>query len=101
MHERRDELQVLDVREDEEWTAGRIDGAMHIPLAQLPARLAELDRDPAGGDGLPQRGQSRPGALSTSPRPGCTAEVMDGGMTAWAEAGLPVTTPDGRPGRVA
>ena len=43
VHERRDELQLLDVREDEEWAAGRIDGATHIPLAQLPARITELN----------------------------------------------------------
>ena len=27
---------VLDVREDEEWEAGHIAGAQHIPLRQLP-----------------------------------------------------------------
>lgn len=43
VHERRDEVQLLDVREDEEWAAGRIASATHIPLAQLPARLTELD----------------------------------------------------------
>jgi rhodanese-related sulfurtransferase len=32
---------------------------------------------------------------------GCTAEVMADGMTSWAEAGLPVTRPDGAPGQVA
>ena len=45
VYERRHDAQLLDVREDEEWNAGRIEGAVHIPLAQLPARLAELDRD--------------------------------------------------------
>ncbi|GAA4815797.1 rhodanese-like domain-containing protein [Nocardioides caeni] len=35
-------LVVLDVREDEEWAAGRIDGAVHIPLMELPARVGEL-----------------------------------------------------------
>jgi rhodanese-related sulfurtransferase len=34
------EIQIVDVREDDEWAAGRIDGALHIPLAQLPARLS-------------------------------------------------------------
>lgn len=37
---------VVDVREPVEWDAGHIPAALHIPLAQLPARLAELpDRD--------------------------------------------------------
>ncbi|WP_341351020.1 rhodanese-like domain-containing protein [Nocardioides convexus] len=29
-------LVVLDVREDEEWAAGRIQGAVHIPLMEPP-----------------------------------------------------------------
>ncbi|HEY9252209.1 MAG TPA: rhodanese-like domain-containing protein, partial [Nocardioides sp.] len=33
---------VLDVREDDEWAAGHIEGATHIPLQELPARLGEL-----------------------------------------------------------
>jgi hydroxyacylglutathione hydrolase len=35
---------VLDVRRDREWSSDHVDGATHIPLSQLPARLAELDR---------------------------------------------------------
>ena len=42
VHERRYEVQILDVREDDEWTAGRIEGARHIPLGQLAARVGEL-----------------------------------------------------------
>ncbi len=38
-------LHVLDVREDMEWQHGHIDGATHIPLRDLPARLSEI---PAG-----------------------------------------------------
>ena len=37
---------VVDVREPDEWEAGRIDGARHIPLDELERRLDELDRDP-------------------------------------------------------
>ena len=36
---------ILDVRRDSEWGASHISGAVHIPLHQLPARLAEV---PAG-----------------------------------------------------
>ncbi|XBB66769.1 rhodanese-like domain-containing protein [Nocardioides sp. WV_118_6] len=36
------DLVVLDVREDDEWAAGHIDGAVHIPLMELPARLGEF-----------------------------------------------------------
>ena len=36
---------VLDVRRRLEWAAGHMDGALHIPLHELPGRLADL---PAG-----------------------------------------------------
>jgi rhodanese-related sulfurtransferase len=100
VYERRQDLQLLDVREDEEWAAGRIEGAVHIPLAQLPARLAELDRNQPVVTVC--RGGGRAGkATEQLARAGLTAETMDGGMTGWAEAGLPFTASDGNPGRVA
>ncbi|MDG4801302.1 MBL fold metallo-hydrolase [Micromonospora sp. WMMD980] len=36
---------VLDVRMTNEWTAGHVDGAVHVPLPDLPTRLADV---PAG-----------------------------------------------------
>jgi rhodanese-related sulfurtransferase len=94
------ELQVVDVREDEEWNAGRIEGAHHIPLGQLSARVGELDPNrpvatAAGSGGRAGRAAELLGSL------GLTAQVMDGGMQSWQAHGLPVTTPDGRPGSVA
>jgi rhodanese-related sulfurtransferase len=37
--------QLIDVRADHEWEAGRIAGAAHVPLPELPARIEEIDRD--------------------------------------------------------
>ncbi len=34
---------LLDVREDWELAIARIDGALHMPMGQVPDRLAELD----------------------------------------------------------
>ena len=36
---------VLDVREAEELAIARIDGAVHLPLGDVPARYGELDPD--------------------------------------------------------
>lgn len=36
---------LVDVREPLEWAIGRIEGARHIPLGSLAARLEELPRD--------------------------------------------------------
>ncbi|HEX6666970.1 MAG TPA: rhodanese-like domain-containing protein [Solirubrobacterales bacterium] len=37
--------QLIDVRADHEWDAGRIAGAKHVPLAELAERAGEIDRD--------------------------------------------------------
>jgi molybdopterin/thiamine biosynthesis adenylyltransferase/rhodanese-related sulfurtransferase len=39
-----DTLDLIDVREPGEWAIARIDGARLIPLAQIPASLASLDK---------------------------------------------------------
>ena len=41
----RSDLHLLDVREQDEWDAGHIEGAQHIPLGELGARLAEVPRE--------------------------------------------------------
>jgi molybdopterin/thiamine biosynthesis adenylyltransferase/rhodanese-related sulfurtransferase len=40
-----DDVYVLDVREPYEWQAGHLTEAMHMPLQQVPKRIAELPRD--------------------------------------------------------
>lgn len=39
-----EKLNIVDVREDEEVVMGKIPGAKHIPLGQIPERLNELDK---------------------------------------------------------
>ncbi|WP_138417371.1 rhodanese-like domain-containing protein [Aquibacillus sediminis] len=40
-----EKLSIIDVREDEEVAQGKIPGAKHIPLGQIPERLDEIDKD--------------------------------------------------------
>jgi rhodanese-related sulfurtransferase len=42
---RASEVTLLDVREHVELELAAVNGAMHIPMRDVPARLAELDRD--------------------------------------------------------
>jgi rhodanese-related sulfurtransferase len=97
---RREDLVVLDVREPEEWVAGRVDGAVHIPLGQLPARIGELDRSRPIAVVCRSGNRSTLAADYLAAR-GFDAVSVDGGLARWLRDGLPVITPDGRPGRVA
>ena len=83
--------QIVDVREPDEWRAGHIPGAVHLPLASLQARMRDLD---------PRRelivvcrsGNRSAMAVSLLQSAGFTeAANLDGGMIAWGRHGLPVT----------
>lgn len=85
----RDGWQAIDVRLDEEVAEGVIEGAVHIELGQLAVRAGEIDRE------RPLVVICRSGVRSAMAvaalRPaGYDAHNLDGGMLAWAEAGLPV-----------
>ncbi len=43
--ERLDEVQLLDVREHQELAIASLPGTVHIPMREIPERLAELDHD--------------------------------------------------------
>jgi rhodanese-related sulfurtransferase len=83
-------LLVLDVREPFEWNEGHISGAMHIPMRQIAERAGELPRDRPIA--LVCRGGPRSSTVgSLLLTRGFTRLVnVWGGMTGWAEAGLPV-----------
>lgn len=100
VHEQRDRLQLLDVREHDEWTAGHIDGAVHIPLDQLSDRREEVPDDRTVVC-LCRSGSRSEQAARSLARSGYSADNLDGGMQAWSEAGLPLIADDGAPPRVA
>ena len=88
--------QLVDVRQDYEWDAGHIEGAVHIPLEQLPGRTAELDRD------RPVVFQCRTGSRSgfatqAFREAGFEAYNLAGGIEAWVEGGRPIAGEVARP----
>ncbi|MGH9266419.1 MAG: rhodanese-like domain-containing protein [Acidimicrobiales bacterium] len=88
--DRLSQVQLVDVREDDEWHAGHIEGAVHIPKDQLPGRLGELDRSrPVVA--LCRAGSRSAEAAEWLRREGFDADNLDGGMLSWKWAGLPIT----------
>jgi rhodanese-related sulfurtransferase len=91
-------LHVLDVREEAEWRYGHIDGATHIPLAELPARLSSL---PAEQTLVVCRiGGRSARAVAYLLQQGHDAVNLDGGMVDWEAAGRPMVSETGEPPRV-
>ncbi|MGH3322562.1 MAG: rhodanese-like domain-containing protein [Streptosporangiaceae bacterium] len=84
-----DDVTLLDVREDDEWAAGHLDGAAHIPLGQLPGRVNEV---PSGGQVLVYCKSGGRSAQATAflQHAGVDAVNLDGGVTAWSRAGRPL-----------
>ncbi len=88
---RRGELQLVDVREPAELSQARIEGATLIRLGQLKARLGELDRGRPVAF-LCASGNRSGMATRAASQSGLDASNVQGGIKAWAGAGLPVTT---------
>jgi rhodanese-related sulfurtransferase len=91
---------LLDVREPDEWAAGHAPGAHHLPMMDVPVRIAELPTDQelvvvcrSGG----RSGQVVAYLLSNG---WDNVRNLDGGMQEWAAAGRPLQSEDGQPARV-
>lgn len=89
-----DAVVLLDVREDDEWQRGHAPGAQHIPMGDVPARMAEIDTDGDLFVVCRSGGRSQRVAQYLA-RNGYEPVNVAGGMTAWAGAGRPVVTKDG------
>lgn len=95
----RDDLFLLDVREPQEWQAGHVAGATHIPMGELGARQQELPAD------RPilcicRSGQRSAMVTSALDGAGYQAHNLEGGLLAWVEARLPLVTTEGEDGTV-
>jgi adenylyltransferase/sulfurtransferase len=75
---------LIDVREDAEFAAGHLGGALHIPLGQLPPRLAEIasQGDPVF---ICRSGGRSMAACQMALRANIRSPAnLEGGMLAWA-----------------
>jgi rhodanese-related sulfurtransferase len=88
-----DDTVIVDVREDKEVTNGMIQGARHIKLGNLPARMGELNNAKT----KPVLVYCRSGNRSSHACHQLTKEGFEdvynlaGGITAWESANLPVS----------
>jgi len=94
------DLQVVDVRYPNEWEAGHIDGAVHIPGDYIFDRVDELDRSRPVVT-VCRTGSRSAEAVKDLASEGFDVENLDGGMDAWVAEGLPICTDDGRPAHLA
>jgi len=84
---------LLDVRQPAEYRGGHVAGSRLIPLGELSAKIAAIDRS-APVYVLCRSGARAASAVAVLARQGFDARVIDGGILAWAAAGLPVEKGD-------
>lgn len=86
---------LIDVREDDEWRAGHAPDAVHLPMMEVPERLAEI---PTEGDVVIV---CRSGHRSAEVVRFLIGQGYDNvrnladGMFGWAAAGRPLVSEDG------
>lgn len=88
-----EDVTVLDVREPEEWAAGHIEGALHVPLGLLPQQVHEV---PEGRVLVVCKVGGRSAQAATwLGQQGHETINLDGGMLDWAAAGRPMVSETG------
>jgi rhodanese-related sulfurtransferase len=88
-----DPVKIIDVREISEISAGTIPGAIPMPLATVPMRLHELDRQ-ARTIFICRSGARSAQACAFLQQQGFdNVHNLRGGMFAWAGAGQPIAQP--------
>jgi rhodanese-related sulfurtransferase len=94
-----DDAVLVDVRETDEWRAGHAPSAQHIPLGRLANHAPKLPKN-RRIICICRSGNRSAQATLTLRDAGLDAVNLEGGMRAWAAAGLPVVDDRRRPGSV-
>lgn len=85
----REDVVILDVREDDEFKSGHIPGAEWIPLGQLSSRMNELPKDKTIV-AVCRSGNRSGQATELLRQNGFNVHNMQGGMNSWVQAGFEV-----------
>jgi rhodanese-related sulfurtransferase len=86
---------LLDVREPHEWDAGHATGALHIPMGDVPGKLAELPVD-ADVVVVCHMGGRSARVTAWLNEQGYACRNLTGGMIAYAAEGLPLQSENGQ-----
>jgi rhodanese-related sulfurtransferase len=95
-----DDAYLLDVRDPDEWSAGHAPGARHLPMMEIPARLAEVPQDREVVVVCRVGSRSAQVVAFLQQQGWDRASNLDGGMFEWAAAGRPMISDDGDDPRV-
>lgn len=90
VHELRDRVTIVDVRNDDEWTRGHVGGAHLIPLPVLHQRLAAIPTDRPIVVHCQRGARSARGAATLDAFGFTDVHEMTGGFARWESTGLPV-----------
>jgi len=91
---------LLDVREPDEWEAGHAPGAHHVPMMEIPARMAEVPTDVDVVVVCRSGGRSGQVVSYLTGNGWDNVRNLDGGMRSWAGAGRDMVSENGQPARV-
>ncbi|QSB14961.1 rhodanese-like domain-containing protein [Natronosporangium hydrolyticum] len=91
---------LLDVREPEEWAGGHAPDAQHVPMGELPTRLAEVPTDQDVVVVCRSGVRSAHVVHFLIDHGWRNVANLEGGMQQWAAAGRPMVSDGGGPASV-
>jgi hydroxyacylglutathione hydrolase len=86
------DVQIVDVRNPDEWSKGHLPGAIHIPLAALPDRIDEIDKSKPVVVHCQGGGRAAIATSLLQSRGLTDVATMTGGYERWVAEGLETST---------
>ena len=88
------QIALVDTRDPQVYARTHLPGAVNIPLAEVPTRLAELHMLPAEPVLYCRGGEQTKELVAKLAAEGTPVAFLDGGVLAWEAEGLPVERPE-------
>jgi thioredoxin 1 len=88
------QIVLVDTRDPAVYARAHLPGAVNMPLAEIPNRLAELHMLPAAGVLYCRSGADTKDLAAKLAAEGTPLSFLEGGILGWEAEGLPVERPD-------